>query len=126
MRSVTTRTTRAALLAAGFLVFACGTARAESLDVKIPFAFIVRGQTLPAGEYRMERESTASPAVLIRGEKGIKVNLFVMTMPATGQAPTNEEPVLIFTRDQNRYQLTDIWDSGQGREIVAGVQSTPR
>ena len=29
---------------------AAGVARAETLDVKIPFAFVVHGQTLPAGD----------------------------------------------------------------------------
>ena len=117
---------KAALLAAGFLVFAGGTARAEVLDVKVPFPFVVRGQTLPPGEYRLERDSTGSAAVLIRGEKGIKVNMFVMTMPAAGHAPSGDEPVLTFDRQENQYQLTDIWNSGQGREIVAHRQSAPR
>ncbi len=41
---------RTALLAAAFLVLLSGTGQASTVEVKVPFPFQVRGQTLPAGD----------------------------------------------------------------------------
>ena len=110
---------KSGLLAAAFLAIAAGSARAEVvMDVKVPFPFIVHGQTLPAGMYRIERDGT--DVVLIRGEKGNKVGMFAMTMPAAGHDPVGEKPSLTFTRYETQYRLADIWESGsEGREILA-------
>ena len=117
-------TKKAVLLATGLLAVAGGTAQGGEVDVKVPFAFVVQGHEFPAGEYRVERDSATSPVVLISGEKGIHAKMFVMTMPAEGQAPSGNEPMLTFNRHENQYQLIDIWESGQGREIPA--PSAPR
>lgn len=93
----------AALLCGGASV-----ARAESLDVKIPFPFVVHGQTLPAGEYRVE---TDGPVVMLRGEHGNKSNVIFMTTPAEGQDPGGTAPVLTFKRGETQYRLEDIWES---------------
>ena len=45
--------TKAGILAAAFMVLGTGSARASTLEVKVPFPFVVQGQTLPAGEYRV-------------------------------------------------------------------------
>ena len=42
---------KAGILAAAFMVLATGPARASTLEVKVPFPFVVHGQTFPAGEY---------------------------------------------------------------------------
>ena len=93
----------AALLCGG-----AGVARAESRDVKIPFPFVVHGQTLPAGEYRVETEG---PVVLLRGEHGNRTNIIFTTMPAAGQDPSGEAPVLTFQHVETQYRLADIWES---------------
>ena len=59
-------------LAIGTLLAACvalavGSAGASSVDVKVPFAFVVHGQTLPAGRYVVNDDSGV---VQIRGENG--------------------------------------------------------
>jgi hypothetical protein len=116
MRSVTKK---AALLAAGFLVFAGGTARAAAVDVKVPFPFVVQGRTLPAGQYRVQRDDLDPSVVFIHGENGIHDIVFVLTMPAAGHDPASDQPALTFTRFEKEYRLADIWESaGQGREIV--------
>ena len=71
MQTIIRTALTAALLCAGASV-----ARAESLDVKIPFPFVVHGQTLPAGDYRVEIEG---PVVLLRGEHHNKTTIIFTT-----------------------------------------------
>ena len=107
---------KAALAAAVLLLGAPGAARADSLDVKVPFPFVVHGQTLPAGEYRLE---TDGPIVVLRGEHGNKASIIFATMPARGQDPAGDAPVLTFTHGDARYRLADIWASAsKGGTVV--------
>ena len=99
---------KSGLIAAALVVSAAGAARADTLDVKVPFPFIVHGQTLPAGDYRVE---TDGPVVLLRGEHGSKTTIIFTTMPADGQDPAGDAPVLIFRRGETQYRLADIWES---------------
>jgi hypothetical protein len=99
---------KSGLIAAALVVSAAGAARADTLDVKVPFPFIVHGQTLPAGDYRVE---TDGPVVLLRGERGNKTTIIFTTMPADGQDPAGDAPVLIFRRGETQYRLADIWES---------------
>jgi hypothetical protein len=99
---------RPAVIATVLFVGAAGAARAESLDVKIPFAFVVHGQTLPAGDYRVE---TDGPIVLLRGEHGNKTSIIFTIMPAPGHDPAGDAPVLTFTHGETQYRLADIWES---------------
>ena len=99
---------KSGLIAAALVVSAASAARADTLDVKVPFPFIVHGQTLPAGDYRVE---TDGPVVLLRGEHGNKTNIIFTTMPAKGQDPAGDVPVLTFKKGETQYQLADIWES---------------
>src|SRR5262245_5530257 len=96
-------------LAAAVLIAAtAGAARAESLDVTVPFDFVVHGHTLPAGSYKVD---TDGPIVTLRGEHGNRAAAIVATMPAHGHDPAKGEPVLIFSKDGTLYRLEDIWES---------------
>ena len=55
------------------VVGVCGTAGAQpsTVEVKIPFAFLVHRQLLPAGEYVVEQAGT--DVLLIHGEHGTRV-----------------------------------------------------
>ena len=109
---------KSAVFATAFLVFGGAAARAATVEVKVAFPFEVRGQTMPAGRYLIEREG--SSAVMIRGEKGTRANAFVLTIPAAGHDPAGEKPALTFTRHETQYRLASIWESGtDGREIVS-------
>ena len=107
---------RAGLLAAAFVVCFGGSARAATVEVNVPFAFVVQGKTLPAGQYRIENDG---PLVLLRGEKGNTAAMYVLANPAGGRDPAGEKAALIFTRYETQYRLTDVWESGsQGLEIL--------
>ena len=107
-----------AIWTCAFVALAGGSARAATIEEKVPFPFLVRGQTLPAGQYRFELDRDSS-VILIRGEHGNKATAFVMTMPASGQDSAGDKPALTFKRHETQYRLADIWDSDhQGREIA--------
>ena len=111
-------TRKAIVLAAGLVMIAAGTARAATVDVRVPFAFIVEGHTLPAGHYRVESETTDPSVLLIRDESGAKAGMFVLSRPAAGHDPAGDTPVLTFDRYENQYRLVSIWESkDQGQEI---------
>jgi hypothetical protein len=60
---------RSVLGAVACLLATAGAARAQDvLDVKVPFPFVVRGQTFPAGQYTIERAAASGSVLLIRGE----------------------------------------------------------
>lgn len=62
---------RGAMLAVASVFALAVAAHAETLEVKVPFAFVVGAQQMPAGEYRIESDATMpSSVVLIRGEHG--------------------------------------------------------
>jgi hypothetical protein len=112
MRSIIAR---AGVLAAAFMVLATGSARASTIEVKVPFPFVVHGQTMPAGQYRVNDDSGV---VQFLGEKGNQANMFVLTIPASGHDPAGNSPALTFRRYENEYRLTGIWESAsQGRDI---------
>jgi hypothetical protein len=86
---------RAGLLAAAFVLCLGGSARAGTVEVKVPFPFVVHGTTLPAGQYRVENDG---PVVLLRGEKGNTAAMFVLANRAGGRDPAGDQAALIFTR----------------------------
>ena len=115
---------RNAVLAAGaILLCAAGTARASSftvLEARVPFPFVVNGQNFPAGKYTVQRDDTASSVVLIRGEKGNRAAEFVQTTPDGGHDPAGSQPSLSFTRHENEYRLSSIWESAHAGWDVVG------
>ena len=111
---------RTTMLAAGLLVFTGGIASAAVVNVNVPFPFVVQGRTLPAGQYELDRQETDPSVILIRGERGNKVGMFVLTRPAGGHDPAGQMPALTFSRWENQYRLTDIWQSANQGEEIAG------
>jgi hypothetical protein len=121
MRSIMSKS---AVVAGAFLLVAGAAANAAASDlvaeVKVPFSFVVNGRSLPAGQYMVERDDLSSPVLLIRGEKGTHAATFVSTTPAGGQDPAGTAPVLTFTRHENQYRLSSVWESGSQGWNVTG------
>ena len=80
----------------------------DTLEVKVPFSFLVNGHTLPAGNYTITRDNMASSVFLIRGDK---VGTFVATVPSGGHDPAGNRPSVTFVRHENEYKLSAIWES---------------
>ena len=110
-----TKLLKVGVMAAACLAVAAGSARASTLDVKVPFPFVVQGKTMPAGQYQVTDEDGL---IRLRGEKGTRAADTVLTIPASGSDPAGKQPVLMFTRLENQYRLTGVWESAtEGREI---------
>jgi hypothetical protein len=105
---------KSTLLAGAFLMLTAGTARASVenvLEANIPFPFMVHGKTFPAGRYIIGRDDTVPSVLLIEGERGKHTSTYVATMPAGRPDPNGKAPALSFTRDENTYRLSTVWES---------------
>ena len=110
------------MLAGAFLLFAGATANAAegyAFEVKVPFPFIVTGQTFPAGQYMVEQQANGS-SLLIRGEKGNHAAAFLNTTPASRREPAGTKPGMTFTRDEKEYRLSSVWESGSEGWSILG------
>ena len=109
-----------AIVAVVVLLASAVAAQAETLEVKVPFAFIVGSTKMPAGTYRLERGSMSSSVLLIRGENGNGTQAFVLMTPLKGGSPVRDEPALVFVPDENANRLTQVWGSPSvGQEVSA-------
>jgi hypothetical protein len=109
------------MLAGAFLLVAGASASAEdgyAFEVKVPFPFVVTGQTFPAGQYRIEEEAEGS-VLLLRGEKGNHAATLLRTIRANRQDPAWTPPALTFTHDENQYRLSSVWEEGsEGWNVI--------
>jgi hypothetical protein len=110
---------RSMLVGAVCLAAAGGTASAGTnvLEVKVPFPFIVGDQTLPAGEYRIQRDDYSTSALMIRSEHGA-ASAILNTRPASGASPSSDQPSLEFKRGENGYRLSNVWMPGLGVAVA--------
>src|SRR5262245_19547202 len=83
------------------LAGASGSAYAGTnvLEVKIPFPFVVGDQTLPAGQYMIQRDDFAPSALMLRNEHGA-ASAILNTRPASGAALSGGQPSLQFKRGE--------------------------
>ena len=102
----------------GAMVLAAAAAQAAPMtieqEVKVPFAFTVNGKELPAGTYSVRRDDSQNSALLIQGARE---SVYILATPvADGSAP--QDSSLVFKKDGDRYQLTEIWgEDGEGVRV---------
>ena len=109
-----------AIVAVVVLLASAVAAQAETLEVKVPFAFLVGSTQMPAGTYRLERGSMSSSVMLIRGEHGNNAQAYVLTTPLRGGSPVRDEPALVFVPDETANRLTQVWSTPtSGQEVTA-------
>jgi hypothetical protein len=110
---------KSVVFAAMIVGLAAASARAEDvLRVKVSFPFVVRGQTLPAGQYDIRTDDLAPGMVLIIGINGTKGQAIVPTITAYGHNPGGHDPTLTFVRRENETRLSAIWETDDyAREI---------
>jgi hypothetical protein len=113
---------KGALLGACMMVASAASANAGTLEVNVPFAFVVGSQHMPAGVYRVERDVwMPASVVLIRGQHGNNAQLFVQTTPLNGANPAGDSPALVFVPDEGARRLTQVWGaSAVGQELPTG------
>jgi len=99
-------------------VFAAAAAQAAPTtrqEVKVPFAFTINGQAMPAGTYSVRQDEAEPSALLIQGEHAAA---YVLTAPVgTGAAP--QDMSLVFAKDGSSYRLSQVWDDdGDGMAVL--------
>jgi hypothetical protein len=110
------------ILALAFLATTQVARAQEPLLVNIPFAFTAGKMTLPAGEYRVQNTSEASPALLIQRTDGSAAT-YVMPHAVQANRPQTQSK-LIFHGHGNRYFLSQVWIEGhsRGRELAPSAK----
>ena len=114
---------KSVLIASAVVLLGGVAARADAQDavkVKVPFPFVVHGQTLPAGEYRIERLELEPSILFIESTTNVNQAVFVATMPAAGHDPQKDRPVVTFARHENEYVLSNVWESSDEGQTVIG------
>ena len=111
---------KSAVLAAIFLGTSVAPARAEEIiTVNIPFAFVVDRHEFPAGRYDVRTSDDSAGVIWIEGMTR-RSAAAVLTVRLDGRDPAGAQPALVFTRTENVYRLSQIWESpSQGRELSA-------
>jgi len=120
MRTIKT----SAVLAAAFVGLFVGSASAqETVVAKVPFPFVVRGEEFAAGRYQIR--SHGDGVLLINGMDN-KSAILVITIPADGRDPIGDQPSLVFTRLENVYRLSQIWEDGTDGRALQGLKPGAR
>jgi hypothetical protein len=113
------RIKKASVLAVALLGLFAGRARAQELiTVRIPFAFVAGSETFPAGRYDITATDDGERVLAIRGTDNRAAG-FVLTMPASGPDPAGDQPVLVFTKYEDTYRLSQIWESRDEGGVIA-------
>jgi len=105
------------LLGLGLLVGMSAYAQTVNLKADVPFNFIIRGATLPAGEYTIQGLGDGS-AIAVRGPNP-KANTIVLSQRCSS-SDAAEQSKLVFHRYGDRYFLAQLWVAGSdsGRELA--------
>ena len=92
------------------------------IRVNIPFDFLVRGKTLPAGEYEISRLSDEPQVLEISNIHNRHDHAAIETDPVQGRVPNHG--MVVFHRYGDSYFLNEIWTTGleTGRELPASHQ----
>jgi hypothetical protein len=108
------------------LVLAAVTAHPQlpgtELRAMIPFDFSVRGKTLPAGEYEIQRINDAPDGLVISGVKNHQYEVFE-TEPVQARRISSRSE-LVFHRYGDSYFLSEVFAGGEqtGRELLESRQ----
>ncbi|MCU1386169.1 MAG: hypothetical protein JWL71_4866 [Acidobacteria bacterium] len=109
------------LAAAAIVVGSASAAQAEDrVDVKVPFAFIVNGEQLPAGTYDVAEMSDGPNVLIIRSADGREA-VSMLTIPSSS---SNEEgdPKLLFEMIDNQHVLVGIdYGDGDSRQLASNT-----
>lgn len=99
------------LLAAGNVTSNAQALIEGSIETTIPFAFIVKDTTLPAGKYILRRVDPNDPGILeISNARNRTTVLFEAQNTQANRTPRDAE--LVFDKVGDQYFLAQVWTSG--------------
>lgn len=89
------------------------------IRASIPFDFMVRGRTLPAGDYSIERINDDPAGLVLKNVNDKHDNIVFETEPIQGERPARHN-VLVFNRYGDDYFLSEVVTAGEqtGRELA--------
>lgn len=95
----------------------------HGFTVRVPFPFVLNGQTLTAGEYIIERTDPAKPNIVTLKRADGGVVRVIITQRIEREYPSMESS-LIFIRRGERHYLFQVWNVGamNGSEIPAAYR----
>jgi hypothetical protein len=103
------------------LIMSVVSANAQSthrFKVDVPFQFILNGQTLPAGNYVIERTDPAKPNIVTLKSADSGILRVIITQRVERDNPSAASS-LIFIRREGKHYLFQVWNVGamNGSEI---------
>jgi hypothetical protein len=114
---------KTSLFAVVFLGLFVSSARAEEImTAKVPFPFAVGSEEFPAGRYEIRTANDSAVVVSIRGTDNRSAS-FALTISAEGGDPAGDRPALVFTRYENGYRLSQIWETRTEGRTLAGFSA---
>jgi hypothetical protein len=100
------------------LVGASTASAGDSVKAKVPFAFVVNGVELPAGEYVVSRDAQQPDLIEIATASGVRRAL-ALSRATDADGESAEQPKLEFERIGRQVYLTQITlGPGSAREIA--------
>ena len=118
MKSAIEKILVAMMAVAGMLATASVARADDSVKAKVPFAFVVNGVELPAGDYVFTRDAGQPDLVEISTAAGRRVAL-TLTRAGDTSRGSAEQPSVDFERSGKQVFLTQITiGPGNSREIV--------
>jgi hypothetical protein len=108
------------------LIMSVVSANAQSthrFKVDVPFQFILNGQTLPAGNYVIERTDPAKPNIVTLKRADGGVVRVIITQRVEREHPSTESSLIFIRRGDRRY-LFQVWNVGamNGSEIPSAYK----
>jgi hypothetical protein len=128
VKSVIKKASVMVLAAAALLVQARAARAEETVVAKVPFAFVVNGVVLPAGDYVITRDTRQPGLIAISSLSGERRAL-TLTRSAAVANGASEQPKLEFERIGNQVFLSEITlGPGASHEVLlpAAAEDAPR
>ncbi|HVO81486.1 MAG TPA: hypothetical protein VMT28_12185 [Terriglobales bacterium] len=115
MKHLIARTLTSLSLAVLLLAGMAHAQYASVIKLKVPFEFVVGGQTFPAGEYSLVR--TAPYLLVLRDAQAHSLMNVITRSTEAASAPTS--PRVRFYTDGERHVLAQVWQQGDsiGQEL---------
>ncbi len=107
----------AGLFAMLAVVPALGGPRNHKIEADIPFDFMVRDTTFPAGTYTVTQ---VTPGVLLVRSLDRRDSTMVATTSVETEGELQDQATLVFNRYADQYFLTQVWEGGyaDGNKLV--------
>jgi hypothetical protein len=105
------RITTATILVICLTAINANAQSANRFQIDIPFAFALKGRTLPAGKYVVERADPAKPNVLTLKNVEQRMVRLIITQRVEKDNPSAASS-LVFIRRQGKFYLFQVWNRG--------------